>query len=212
MCSDTSDGRKLGAIWQGVRGKLSEGNDMTDQERRDGRTIITRKRRKGMLPRDLKVAADQDAIKTNELQASNILGDDFAMEAPPAAAISQSAIEMGKTQAGEILGMEKEGVRKFCIQHGPEATRPGQVATVITDQATDYDPKTMNKQPCHVLRYENGTLAYLPMNVPGCPLGQKPAWMLRRSKGRWAEWCYETDENGISITHVTRLVKGRSVE
>jgi hypothetical protein len=201
-------------VWQGIRGKLSEGNDMADQERRDGRTVIKKARRRGMLPRDLKVAGDpdQDAIKTNELQPAELLGEDFAREAPPEAAVSQKAIDLGNKRTQEVIGPEREGVKKFCIQHGPKATRPGQVATVITDKATEYDPKTMNREPCHVLRYENGALAYLPMSVPGCALGKKPSFLLRRKYGRWAEWCYETDSNGVSITHVARLIKGRAVE
>lgn len=174
--------------------------------------VVQKKRKRRPLPSDLQVAGDQDAIKTNELQPADLLGEDFAREPVDDAAVSQAAIDLGIKRSQQFIGPEREGIRKFCIQHGPNATRPGEVATVITDKATDYDPKTMNREPCHVLRYENGALAYLPMSVPGCPLGKKPSFLLRRKYGRWAEWCYETDSQGISITHVTRLVKGRPVE
>jgi hypothetical protein len=173
--------------------------------------VVHKKRKRRPLPSDLQVAGDQDVIKTNELQPADLLGEDFAREPVPEAAVSQSAIDLGNKRTQEILGPQAEGVIKYCIQHGPDAVRPGHVATVITDKATEYDPKTMNREPCHVLRFENGALSYLPMSLPGFPVGKVP-WRVRRWSKRYTEWFYHTDANGIELTYVTRLLKGRPVE
>lgn len=202
---ENTDGRKFAALWQGLRGKLSEGNAMDEQER-PGRTIIRKKRKHGRID----TASYRSDTSEPQLQPADLLGEDFATQGPPEAAVSESAIEMGKTRQQEILGhgMNK---RAYCVQHGVDAVRPGHVALVITGQATDYDPTTMNREPCHVLKFENGAISYLPMSLPGYPLGQVP-WKVRKFSRRWSEWVFESDDKGVSMTYVTRLIKGRPVE
>jgi hypothetical protein len=101
---------------------------------------------------------------------------------------AQMAVEIGKKKTMEILGpAPAEGDAAIVIQHGKCAHRPDEPAWI--QDHSNFDHHLKLPVPCHVLRYEDGQIAYLPMAIPGYPLDKVPLWV--RMTSRWyCEWTY----------------------
>jgi hypothetical protein len=142
---------------------------------------------------------------TEDLQPRSLLGEDF--DGPPPC---DSAVELSKTAALAILG-EKATGRVFVVQHGRGAVNPGHAAELLVNYATNHNPRTGERTACHVVRFENGQIDYVPTKTPGYDPGQAPKW-LRWSGAMYIEWIPEFDEDGAPNTQVARIVGGRPIE
>ena len=119
--------------------------------------------------------------------------------------------EMSHTQAVKVLGEDRGAkANKRIIQHH-FGERRGQVGTIITGSEKNFH--TQEDVPCHVVKYEDGYVDYIPMNIPGFCLDKVPDKYLTKpmfgQPTRYLEMWYEDDE---PTTYRTRLVKGRMVE
>ena len=118
---------------------------------------------------------------------------------------------MSHTQAVKILGEDKgvKSNKRIILHHAGD--RRGQVGTIITGSEKNFH--TQEEVPCHVVKYEDGYVDYIPMNIPGFCLDKAPKEYLKKPMfgdlKPYLEMFYEEDE---PVTYRTRLIKGRPVE